>query len=101
MDNPPDLKDWKSESDDVSDSKPGGNYLNIDLEGLNGDSTFDPVFMEEDGNCYDDFEWVLQPLTSNNKSNALSSMYNGPGHAMSRKMWWHGYRVFQMHYCKL
>ena len=46
--------------DDGSDNKPVGSYLNIDLEGLNDDSTYDLVFMEEDGDNDVNFEWDFQ-----------------------------------------
>ena len=56
LDNPPDFKDWESESDDGSDYGPGVNYLNIDLEVSNINSSYDPVFVEEDGDYDVDFE---------------------------------------------
>ena len=46
--------------DDGSDYK--GNYLNIDFEGLNGNSTYNPLFIEEDGSYDVNFEWDFQPL---------------------------------------
>ena len=44
----PNLEAWESEVDDGSEYKPGVNDYNIDLEGTNVDSTYDPAFMEED-----------------------------------------------------
>ena len=55
------------------------NDYNVDLEETTVDSTYDPAFMKEDGDCDVDFEWDFQPLTSNNKPKALSNMCNGPG----------------------
>ena len=61
--------------DDGSDNKPVGSYLNIDLEGLNDDSTYDLVFMEEDGDNDVNFEWDFQAWTRNNKAKAYYSQF--------------------------
>ena len=60
------------------------NSFNIDLEGTNFDSTYDPAFMEEDGDHDVDFEWDFQPLTTNNKPKASFNMCNGLGSWLKR-----------------
>ena len=50
------LEAWESEFDDGSEYKPRVNDYNIDLEGKNVYSTYDPAFMEEDGDYDVDFE---------------------------------------------
>ena len=58
--------------------------MNIVLEGSNVNSTYDPVFMEEDGDYDVNFEWDFQPLASNNKPKVLTNMYDGPGPYLTR-----------------
>ena len=77
MDNPPDLLDWESASEDGSNCEDGDRYIDVNCSSKIDDA-YEPLFMEKDGSYDIHFDWQYE-LSDSNKPSPSHNMHNGLG----------------------